>query len=124
MFLHGQKISKDLRRVKFVGQPVIDRHARILRQLLHNVLAKAAIFDRVVDPAQNPRGIFDRFLVADMRTRGPKIRHPRALIIGRDLKANAGPRAVFFKDQRDVLALQLWYFGARVFCHLQIGGKL
>ena len=51
MFLHGQEIGKDLRRVEFVRQPVIDGHASVLRQRLDDRVTKSAIFDRVIDPA-------------------------------------------------------------------------
>ena len=43
----GQEVREDLRRVKLVRQPVPDRDGGVLRQLLDDALAEAAVLNAV-----------------------------------------------------------------------------
>ena len=51
MFLDRQEIGQNLRRMELVCQTVPDRDARVFRQILHDLLPKAAIFNAVEHPA-------------------------------------------------------------------------
>ena len=51
MFLDRQEIGQNLRRMELVCQAVPDRDARVFRQILHDLLPKAAIFNAVEHPA-------------------------------------------------------------------------
>ena len=106
VFADGQEIGKNLGGMELVGQAVPHRHARVLRQRLHDLLAEAAVLDAVVHAAQHPRGVGDGFLLADLGAGGVEIGHAHAQVVGRDLKAAAGAGAGLFKDQRNVLAAQ------------------
>ena len=106
VFADGQEIGKNLGGMELVGQAVPHRHARVLRQRLHDLLAEAAVLDAVVHAAQHPRGVGDGFLLADLGAGGVEIGHAHAQIVGRDLEAAAGAGAGLFKDQRNVLAAQ------------------
>ena len=50
-FPHRHQIGKDLGGVKFVRQSVVDGNAGPLGKLFDDLLAKAAILDGVIDPA-------------------------------------------------------------------------
>jgi hypothetical protein len=95
-----------------VRQSVIDRHARKSGKLLGDLLAEPPIFDRIVHAAEHAGGVLHRFLVADMAATGAKNGDMRTLIVGRDLKAGAGPRRVLLEDQGDVPPRQTRLFGA------------
>jgi hypothetical protein len=63
---HGQHVGEHLGGVPVVGEPVVDGHTGVRRQLLHLPLAVAPVLDPVVHPAQYPRGVPHRLLVADL----------------------------------------------------------
>ena len=121
---HGHQVGEDLCRVKIICQPVEHRHAGELRQHLGILLAKAAIFDAIVEPAQNSRGVLHGFLVADMAAGWSQISDMRALIVGRHLEPAAGARAVLLENEGDVLALKHLLFISACFRHLEAGGEL
>ncbi len=66
MLPNGEKIRQNLCRVKFVGQTVPDRHARIFRQLLDNILSEAAVFNAVKHAAEHTRRIRYALLLSDL----------------------------------------------------------
>ena len=111
--MHRQQVGQHLRRVEIIGQSVVHRHTRELRQRFRVGLREPPVFNAIIEPTQHPGGVFHGFLVPDMAARGANIRHMRALIIGRHFKAGAGASAVFLEDQGDILAAQAGLFGAR-----------
>ena len=92
-------------------------------ELLGELLAKAAILDRVVHPTEHASGILHRFLVADMAAAGAKVGDMGALVIGGHLEAGAGACRILLEDQGDVSAQQPRLLGAGVFCGLEFGGQ-
>ena len=105
MFAHGEHIRQHLRGMELVGEAIVDRNTGVLCQLLHGVLAKAAVFDGVEHPAQNTGGVGDGLFFADLRAGGVEIGDAHAHVVGSDLKRAAGAGGGLFKDQGNVLAL-------------------
>jgi hypothetical protein len=58
MFQHGHQICEDLGWVKFVGQTVPHRYARVFAQLLNDGLTVTTVFDAVIHTAQHTGGVF------------------------------------------------------------------
>ena len=121
---HGHDVGEHLRRMVFVGQPVVDRHAGVLRELLDAALRGAAIFDCVIHAAQHARGVLERFLVPDLRTRRIKIGDVGALIVAGDLEGAPGARRGLLEDEADLFAGQVLLLGARVLGALEIARKV
>ena len=92
--------------MELVGEAVPYRHAGVLAEVLDDVLVEAAVLDAVVHPAEDARGVAHRFLVPDLRTLGPEVRHVGALVVCRDLERRARARGRLLEDDRDVLALE------------------
>ncbi len=88
----------DLCGVKIIRQPVEHGPAGKFRQHFGVVLAETALLDSIVDTAQNPRGVFHRFLVANLAARWPQIGDVRTLIVGCDLKTASGAGSVLLED--------------------------
>ena len=105
-----------------VGQPVPDRHAGVVGQLLDGGLGEAAELDAVEHPAQHPGGVGDRLLLADVRAVRAQIGDVGALVVGRDLERAPGAGGRFLEDQRDVLAGQPRSLGAGGLVGLERGG--
>ena len=121
---HGHHVGQHLGRVILVGEPVVDRHARVLGQLLDDLLAGAAILDRVEHAAEHARGVLGRFLVAHLRARRVEIGHLGALVVAGDLEGAARAGRGLLEDQADLLALEVLLLGARIFRALQVAGEI
>ena len=67
--VHREEVGQHLRRVPLVRQPVVDGHAGVGGELLDVGLGVAAELDGVVHPAEHPRRVGDRLLVAELRSR-------------------------------------------------------
>ena len=96
-----QQVSQDLGRMIVVGQAVVDRHAGPARERLGVVLVEAAELDGVVDAAEDPRGVLDGLLLADVAAARTEVRDVRALVVGGHLEADPRPGRVLLEDQRD-----------------------
>ena len=59
MLTNRQHVSEHLRRVELVREAIPDRHIAVLRELLHEILAEAAVLDTVIHAAQHACGIRD-----------------------------------------------------------------
>ena len=70
---HGHEVGERLRRMGLVGQAVVDGNAGERGKLLGRLLAEAAVFDGVVDPAEHARRVLHGFLVADLAAGGAEI---------------------------------------------------
>ena len=99
-----QHISEHLRRVELVRQAIPDRHVTVLRELLHEILAEAAVLDAVVHTAQHACGIRDRLLAADLRTGRSEVGRAHAEVGRRHLEGAARSRRVLLEDQGNVFA--------------------
>ena len=110
--------------MELVGQAVPDRHAGILAQDFHQVLAEAAVLDAVVHAAQHAGGILHGFFVTDLRAGGSQVGDVRALVIGGDFEGAAGAGGGLFEDQGDVLAFQPLLLIAAVLGCLEVGREL
>ena len=104
MLPDGQKVRQHLSGMKFVGQSVPYRNARISGKLFHNVLTEAPVLDSLIHPSQNPRRIRNALLLTDLGARRIQIGGSKSQIMGRHFKGAAGSRARFFKNQSDVLS--------------------
>ena len=104
MLAYRQKISQNLRRVRLVRQPVIYRDARIFRQLLDDLLAEAAVLDRVKHSAEHARRVLQALLLPYLRARRVEIDCRHSEVGCRHLERAARPRARLLEYQRDVLA--------------------
>ena len=106
LLLDGQQVRQHLGGVELVGEAVPHGHARMVGQLLHQVLAEAAVLDAVIHPAQHPGGVGDGLLLAHLAAAGLQIRHAHAQVHTGHLEGAPGPGGGLFKQQHDVLPLQ------------------
>lgn len=67
MLAHRHHVGEHLGRVVLVGEPVVDRHAGMARELVDGLLRGAAKLDRVEHPAEHAGGVGNRFLMAHLR---------------------------------------------------------
>ena len=65
--VHREEVGEHLRRVPLVGESVVDGDAGVLGQHLDVDLTVAAELDGVVHPAEDPRRVGHRLLVAQLR---------------------------------------------------------
>ncbi|KGW79196.1 hypothetical protein Y046_3834 [Burkholderia pseudomallei MSHR2990] len=117
---HRHHVGEHLRRMVFVGEPVEDGHARVVRELLDDLLAEATVLDRVVHPPEHARRVPHAFLVADLRRSRIDVRDVRALIVCGDFERAARAGRGLLEDERDVLAQQARLLGAAVLRALEI----
>ena len=110
--------------MELVRQPVPHRHAGIGRQLLHQLLAEAPVLDAVVHPAQHPGGVGNGLLLAHLGAAGVQIGHPQAQIVSRHLKGAAGAGGGLFKEEDNVLVLQIAVGYAAALEPLEVLGEL
>src|SRR5690242_6034564 len=92
-----------------VGESVDRWHAGELREFL-DVLLGVRANDRTVNhPAENARGVLDRFTAADLNIAGAEKHHLAAQFADADLEGHARACGRFVEDQRPRLAGQ-WKF--------------
>ena len=120
MLLNGEEIRQYLGGMEFVGQAVPDRHAGKFRELLHDCLSVAPIFNAVVHPPQHTGSVGNRLFFAHLGAGGAEIGHAHAQIMPRHLKGAAGTGGILFKQQRDVLPLVDAVGNARFFLRFQL----
>ena len=121
MLLNGQEVRQNLGGVKFVGEAVHNGNAGILCQLLHQLLTVTAVLDAVKHPAQDTGGVSKGLLHADLAAGGAQIGRSHAKVLTGHLKGAAGAGGGLFKNQSDVLSLQIAVGDARLLLSLQIG---
>ena len=124
MFAHRQHVGQRLRRVKFIGQAVPYRNARVFGQRVHDVLPVSAVFDSVVDAPQHAGRVFQRLFFTHLRTGGAQIGDPCALIVGRHFERTARPRRVFLEQQHDIFALERFFLFPDVLVRFQPCGQI
>ena len=90
--------------MELVGQAVPHRDGGILGQFFHNFLSVTPVFNAVINRGQDPGGVGNGFLLADLRAGGIQIGNTHAQIVGCYFKRAAGAGAGLFKDQGNVLA--------------------
>jgi hypothetical protein len=121
---HGHHVGQHLGRVILVGEPVVDRHARVLAELLDDLLAGAAVLDRIKHAAEHARRVLGRFLVAHLRARRIEIGDVRALVMAGDLEGAAGAGRGLLEDQANLLAPEVLLLGASILRALQVAGEI
>ena len=121
---HGHDIGQDLRRVELVGQPVPDRHARVPRELLDDLLAEAAVLDAVVDAPEDPGRVLHGFLVPDLGPARPEVGHVGTLVVRGDLERDARPGRRLLEDEGDVPAAESLGLGPGRLGGLELGGQV
>ena len=124
MLLDGQEVGQDLGGMELVGQAVPHRHAGILCQFLYDALTVAAVLNAIEHSTQNPCGVGDGFLLADLGTGGIQVGGVHPQVVGGHLKGAAGAGGGFFEDQGDVLATKIIVADALFFLRLQLGGQV
>ena len=110
--------------MELVGQAVPHRHPGVVGQVLHDLLAVAAVLDAVKHAAQHPGGVGDGLLFADLAARRVEVGDFHAQIVGGDLKAAAGAGGGLLEDKGDVLAAQGIVADAGLLLCLQVGGEV
>ena len=73
-------------------KPVVDRHVGEFDQRVDELLAGAAELDGVIEPAEDARSVFHRFLVADLRIVRTQIGDFCPLVMRSDLERAARTR--------------------------------
>ena len=106
MLLNGHHVRQNLGGVVHVGEAVEDRHAAVLRQVLHHLLVEAPVLDAVEEPAQDLGGVLQGLLFAHLAAGRVQVGDVAPLLGGRHLEGAAGPGGGLLKEQHDVLALQ------------------
>ena len=124
LLLHGQQIRQHLGGVKLVGQAVPDRDAGILGQLVHQLLAEPAVLNAVEHPAQDPGGVSDALLFTHLGAAGVQVCHAHPQIVPCHLESAAGTGGGLFKQQDNVLVLQIAVGNAAAFEPLELLGQV
>ena len=93
-------------------------------QVFHDLLAVAAVLDAVKHAAQHPGGVGDGLLFADLAARRVQIGHLHAQVVGGHFKAAAGTGRSLFKDQGNVLAVELVVGDAGLLFGLEVCGQV
>ena len=124
VLFNRQKVSQNLGGVELIGQAIPYRYGGILGQLVHNLLAIAAVLNAVKHAAQHLGGVGNGFLFADLAARWIQIGGAHAQVVGSNLKGAAGAGRSFFKDQRNVFAAQYIVQNACLLFGFQLGGKV
>ena len=120
----GEEVGQDLGGVELVGQAVPHRHPGVVGQFLHDLLAVAAVLDAVKHAAQHPGGVGNGLLFADLAARRVQISHLHAQVVGSHFKAAAGAGGGLFKDQGNVLAMELVVGDAGLLFGLEVCGQV
>ena len=94
------------------------------RQRFDGALREAAVFDGVVEAAEDARGVGDAFFVAKLAAAGAEVAAMRALVKAGDFKGAAGAGRGFLENQGDVFAAKARGFAARFFCGFERGGAV
>ena len=87
-------------------------------------LRETAVFDGVVEAAEDTRGVGDAFFVAELAAAGAEVAAMRALVKAGDFKGAAGAGRGFLENQGDVFAAKARGFAARFFRRLERGGTV
>ena len=124
LLAHGEDVGKCLGGVELIRQAVPHGNTGLLGEFLDNLLVGATILDAVVHTAEHAGGILDGLLLAHLRRTGIEIGHTHAEVHGTDLEGAAGARGGLFKQQDDVLALEVAVRGARALQRLEVSGEL
>ena len=93
-------------------------------QVLHDLLAVTAVLDAVKHAAQHPGGVGNGLLFADLAARRVQISHLHAQVVGGHFKAAAGAGGGLFKDQGNVLAVELVVGDAGLLFGLEVCGQV
>jgi len=110
--------------MELVGQAVPHRDPRIAGQIFHDLLAVAPVLDAVKHAAQHPGGVGNGLLFADLAARRVQISHLHAQVVGSHFKAAAGAGGGLFKDQGNVLAMELVVGDAGLLFGLEVCGQV
>ena len=94
------------------------REGREEQKLVGDVLAEAAVLDRVVHAAEHTGRVLHGLLVAHVRAGRTDEGDVCALVVGGDLERAAGARRVLLEDQRDLLANKPSLLAALLLCRL------
>ena len=94
----GEDVGQDLAGVKFVGQAVDHRHARILGKALDLVLAKGADHDQIGHAADDAGAVLDGLGAAQLAVIGRQVDDAAAQLVHARFKADAGACAGLFKN--------------------------
>ena len=122
MLPDGEKVRQNLGGVELVGKAVEHGHPGVLGQLLHDLLAEAPVLDAVKHAAQDPCGVGNGLLDADLGAGGSQVGGSHAQILGGHLKGAEGAGGGLFKNQGNVLPLQVAVGDARLLLGLQVRG--
>jgi hypothetical protein len=85
--------------MKAVGKAVINGHPGIPGQEFHGGLLKPPELDGVKHPAQDPGGVFDRFLCPKLNVLGRQKHRMPPLFPNGGFKGATGPGGTLFKKQ-------------------------
>ena len=122
MLAHGEQVGEHLCRVPGFGQAVVHGNAGVRRQRFDGALREAAVFDGVVEAAEDARGVGDAFFVAKLAAAGAEVAAMCALVKAGDFKGAAGAGRGFLENQGDVFAAKACGFAARFFRGFERGG--
>src|SRR4030095_9188298 len=70
------------------------------------------------------RGVFERFLMSDLRAGRVEVCHVRALVVARDLERAPRPCGRLLEDQADLLTIEVLLLRPRAFGAFEIARKL
>lgn len=106
--------------MEFIGKAIPHGHARILGERFDDLLPIAAVFDAVEHAPEHARGVLDRFLIADLRTRRVEIGNRHAQIVAGYLERTTRTRGGLLEDENHVLALKIAMWNASMLLFLEI----
>ena len=97
VLLNGQQIRQHLGGVEFIGEAVPNGNTGVMGQVLHSLLAEAAVFNAVEHAAQNPGGVSDGLFLAHLGAAGVQIGDAQAQVPSGYLEGATGAGGGLFK---------------------------
>ena len=105
MFLQGKEIGQSLGGVVVVRKAVPDGDAGLGGKLFHRTLFIAPKFDGVEHASQDPCGVGNGFLLADLGACGAQVGGVGALVVGSHFKSTPGTGGILFKNEGKIFAI-------------------
>src|SRR5665647_1646358 len=86
----GEDVGQNLARVKFVGQAVDDRHARVFGKAVNLGLLKGADHHQIDHAADDLGTVFNRLSAAELAAFGSEVHYAAAELVHAGFKTHAG----------------------------------
>ncbi len=110
--------------MELVGQAVPNGNSGVFRKYFHGGVIESPELNSVKHAAQDPGGIFHRFLFAELNVAFPQIFGMSTFINTCHHKGASCACGGFFKNQSDIFSFHILAEQPGILVHFQFGGKI